>query len=259
MTLLNSFQSVFRPNLFAGQTVLVTGGGSGIGRCTAHELASLGAHVVLVGRNPDKLSATAQEIIGDGGQASWHSTDIRREGDVQAMVAQVVQQHGRIHGLVNNAGGQYISPLSKTSAKGWQAVIDTNLTGAFRTVKRASKGMLKARFGRIILISSVVGLYGSAGQVNYSASKSALVGMARALGDRCPQIGRCRIRFELAGQLGVFMTWELPVPHDPFAFTGNGVQPEVNEHPNLGVAPPRNASFSLISGADDCVDGGRRW
>ena len=85
------YQSVFAPGLLQGQVILVTGGGSGIGRCTAHELASLGAHVVLVGRNSDKLSAAAQEIVGDGGQASWHSCDIRREGDVQAMVAQVGQ------------------------------------------------------------------------------------------------------------------------------------------------------------------------
>ncbi|MDP4922843.1 MAG: SDR family NAD(P)-dependent oxidoreductase, partial [Limnohabitans sp.] len=127
----STYQSVFTPGLLAGQVIVVTGGGSGIGRCTAHELASLGAHVVLVGRNPDKLTATAQEIVGDGGQASWHSCDIRREEDVKSMIAQVVQQHGRIHGLVNNAGGQYISPLAKTSAKGWQAVIDTNLTGGF--------------------------------------------------------------------------------------------------------------------------------
>ena len=125
------YQSVFAPDLLRGQVILVTGGGSGIGRCTAHELACLGAHVVLVGRNQDKLSTTTQEIVGDGGQASWHGCDIRREDDVKALVAQVLQQHGRIHGLVNNAGGQYISPLAHTSAKGWQAVIDTNLTGGF--------------------------------------------------------------------------------------------------------------------------------
>ena len=118
MTTPTPYRSVFAPGLLKGQVILVTGGGSGIGRCTAHELASLGAHVVLVGRNPDKLTATVQEITGDGGQASWHSCDIRREDDVKAMIAQVVQQHGRIHGLVNNAGGQYISPVAKISAKG---------------------------------------------------------------------------------------------------------------------------------------------
>jgi citronellol/citronellal dehydrogenase len=78
MTPSTPYRSVFAPGLLTGQVILVTGGGSGIGRCTAHELANLGAHVVLVGRNPDKLTATTQEITGDGGQASWHSCDIRR-------------------------------------------------------------------------------------------------------------------------------------------------------------------------------------
>ena len=146
------YRSVFTPGLLQGQVIMVTGGGSGIGRCTAHELASLGAHVVLVGRNTDKLTATAQEITGDGGQASWHSTDIRREDDVKALVAQVVQQHGRIHGLVNNAGGQYISPLASTSAKGWQAVIDTNLTGGFLVARECFNQSMQAHGGAVVNI-----------------------------------------------------------------------------------------------------------
>ena len=111
-----TYRSVFVPGLFAGRTVVVTGGGSGIGRCTAHELAALGAHVVLVGRNTDKLTATAAEIAEDGGQASWHSCDIRNEEAVKAMVAGIVAARGRIDALVNNAGGQYITPLEKMSA-----------------------------------------------------------------------------------------------------------------------------------------------
>jgi citronellol/citronellal dehydrogenase len=150
---------------------LVTGGGSGIGRCTAHELASLGAHVVLVGRNPDKLTATTQEITGDGGQASWHSCDIRREGDVQAMVAQVVQQHGRIHGLVNNAGGQYISPLAKTSAKGWQAVIDTNLTGGFLVARECFNQSMQAHGGAVVNI--VADMWGSMPGMGHSGAARA--------------------------------------------------------------------------------------
>ncbi|MBW8317680.1 MAG: SDR family NAD(P)-dependent oxidoreductase, partial [Hydrogenophaga sp.] len=80
------YRSVFAPCLLAGQVVLVTGGGSGIGRCTAHELASLGAHVVLVGRKPDKLQTTATEIVADGGRASFHACDIRQEDAVRHMV-----------------------------------------------------------------------------------------------------------------------------------------------------------------------------
>jgi citronellol/citronellal dehydrogenase len=165
------YRSVFTPGLLTGQVIMVTGGGSGIGRCTAHELASLGAHVVLVGRNPDKLTATAQEITGDGGQASWHSCDIRREGDVQAMVAQVVQQHGRIHGLVNNAGGQYISPLAKTSAKGWQAVIDTNLTGGFLVARECFNQSMNTHGGAVVNI--VADMWGSMPGMGHSGAARA--------------------------------------------------------------------------------------
>jgi citronellol/citronellal dehydrogenase len=171
MTTTTPYRSVFAPGLLKGQVILVTGGGSGIGRCTAHELASLGAHVVLVGRNPDKLTATAQEITGDGGQASWHSCDIRREGDVQAMVAQVVQQHGRIHGLVNNAGGQYISPLAKTSAKGWQAVIDTNLTGGFLVARECFNQSMQAHGGAVVNI--VADMWGSMPGMGHSGAARA--------------------------------------------------------------------------------------
>lgn len=171
MNAVTPYQSVFAPGLLRGQVILVTGGGSGIGRCTAHELASLGAHVVLVGRNPEKLSNTAQEITGDGGQASWHSCDIRREGDVQTMVAQVVQQHGRIHGLVNNAGGQYISPLAKTSAKGWQAVIDTNLTGGFLVARECFNQSMQQHGGAVVNI--VADMWGSMPGMGHSGAARA--------------------------------------------------------------------------------------
>jgi citronellol/citronellal dehydrogenase len=167
----STYQSVFNPGLLAGQVILVTGGGSGIGRCNAHELASLGAHVVLVGRNPEKLANTAQEIVGDGGQSSWHSCDIRREDDVKAMVAQVVQQHGRIHGLVNNAGGQYISPLAKTSAKGWQAVIDTNLTGGFLVARECFNQSMNTHGGAVVNI--VADMWGSMPGMGHSGAARA--------------------------------------------------------------------------------------
>src|SRR5512144_354288 len=97
------YQSEFRPGLFAGQTVIVTGGGSGIGRCTAHELASLGAHVALIGRTPEKLEGVRAEIEADGGSASAHPCDIRDEVQVAATVDAVLALRGRIDGLVNNA------------------------------------------------------------------------------------------------------------------------------------------------------------
>ena len=112
------YESVFRPGLYAGQRIVVTGGGSGIGRCTAHELAALGAHVALVGRNPDKLLVVANEIEQAGGvRPSTHVCDIRVEAEVHATVADVLQSGAPIHALVNNAGGQFMSPMEKISAR----------------------------------------------------------------------------------------------------------------------------------------------
>ncbi len=126
-----SYQSIFKPGLFSGQTIIVTGGGSGIGRCTAHELAALGATVAIVGRKPEKLDAVKAEIEAAGGQVSTHVCDIREEAQVKATVEAVLAQHGRIDGLVNNAGGQFPSPLAEISAKGWDTVVRNNLTGGF--------------------------------------------------------------------------------------------------------------------------------
>lgn len=163
-----SYRSVFRDGLFAGRVVMVTGGGSGIGRCTAHELARLGAMVVLVGRNPEKLQATAIEIAEDGGQASFHVCDIRSEEGVKAMVAETVQAHGRIDGLVNNAGGQYITPLEKISAKGWQAVIDTNLTGGFLVARECYLQSMAAHGGAVVNI--VADMWGSMPGMGHSGA-----------------------------------------------------------------------------------------
>jgi citronellol/citronellal dehydrogenase len=152
MTYPSHYRSVFAPGLFAHKVVLVTGGGSGIGRCTAHELASLGAHVVLVGRKLDKLHGVAGEIVADGGRASFHACDIRDEEAVQNTVQAVMAVHGRIDALVNNAGGQYISPLEQISAKGWDAVLATNLTGGFLVARECYLQSMQAHGGAIVNI-----------------------------------------------------------------------------------------------------------
>lgn len=147
-----SYRSVFRPDLFAGQTHIVTGGGSGIGRCTAHELASLGAHVVLVGRSVERLEKTVAEIVEDGGSASYVSLDIREEQAVKDAVAQVLAERGAIHGLVNNAGGQFPSPLMHISKKGWDAVVNSNLTGGFLFAREVFNQYMLANGGSIVNI-----------------------------------------------------------------------------------------------------------
>src|SRR2546429_3852646 len=126
-----SYRSVFKPGLFEGQTVIVTGGGSGIGRCTAHEIAALGAHVVITGRKPDKLATVKSEIEASGGSCETHAFDIREEAQVKDAIAKVVAANGRIHGLFNNAGGQFPSPAARLSAKGLDVVVRNHLTGGF--------------------------------------------------------------------------------------------------------------------------------
>jgi len=128
---MSDYRSIFAPDLMRGQVALVTGGGSGIGRCTAHELAALGAAVAIVGRNADKLATVQGEIEDAGGVCSTRVCDIREEPQVQSTVAAVLERHGRIDALVNNAGGQFQAPLSAISAKGWDTVVRNNLTGGF--------------------------------------------------------------------------------------------------------------------------------
>ncbi len=144
------YASVFRPGLFSGQLVWVTGGGSGIGRCVAHELASLGATVVISGRTPSKLDAVAAEITEDGGVCHTTAFDIRDEEAVKTAVAAVVAQHGAVAGLVNNAGGQFPAPLMAISKKGFDAVVANNLTGGFLMMRELFNQCMQAHGGAVV-------------------------------------------------------------------------------------------------------------
>ena len=148
----STYRSIFCPALFAGQVVIVTGGGSGIGRCTAHELASLGAALALIGRRPDKLASVAREIADDGGTATTYPCDIRDEEQVKATVSRILAVHGRLDGLVNNAGGQFPSPLASISQKGWDAVVRNNLTGGFLMARECFVQCMRENGGSIVNI-----------------------------------------------------------------------------------------------------------
>ena len=144
------YHSIFRPGLFEGQTIIVTGGGSGIGRVVAHELASLGAHIVLAARNLEKLETVRDEIAAAGGNAAAYVCNIRVEEQIAALFDGVVAERGAIHGLVNNAGGQFLSPAEHISQKGWQAVIETNLTGTFLMCREAFNRYMGQHGGAIV-------------------------------------------------------------------------------------------------------------
>ena len=165
------YGSVFAPGLFAGKVVVVTGGGSGIGRCTAHELAALGATVALVGRKVEKLQKVAAEIAEDGGKASFQACDIRQEDAVKQTVAAIVAEHGRIDGLVNNAGGQFMTPLEAISAKGWEAVVNTNLTGGFLMARECYLQSMNKTGGAIVNI--VADMWGSMPGMGHSGAARA--------------------------------------------------------------------------------------
>ena len=152
------------------RVVLVTGGSKGIGRAIAEAFRDAGYRVAATYRS----GGVPEGVLGV-------PCDITDQGQVDQAFAQVEGELGPVEVLIANAGVTKDTLLMRMTDDDWQSVIDTNLTGTFRVVRRASRSMMRARFGRIILISSVVGLLGSPGQINYSSSKSALVGMARSL------------------------------------------------------------------------------
>ncbi|MDH0141762.1 SDR family oxidoreductase [Aquipseudomonas alcaligenes] len=185
-----AYDSVFKPGLFAGQTILVTGGGSGIGRCVAHELAYLGAHVVLVGRKLEKLESTCAEIVEDGGSASFKVCDIREEDAVKAMVAQVLAERERIHHLVNNAGGQFPAPLISINQKGFETVVRTNLVGGFLVAREVFTQSLCKHGGSIV--NMLADMWG--GMPGMGHSGAARAGMENFTKTAAFEWGHCNVR-----------------------------------------------------------------
>lgn len=145
------YKSVFRSDLFTGKNIIVTGGGSGIGRCAAHELASLGAEISLVGRTEQKLLNVKEEIYDmSKGTVQAFACDIRDEQGVRKTVTDILQRFGRVDALVNNAGGQYIASLENITFRGWDAVISTNLTGGFLMARECYTQWMREHGGAIV-------------------------------------------------------------------------------------------------------------
>ena len=179
MTTSSHYDSICRPGLFQGQIHVVTGGGSGIGRCVAHELAALGATVVITGRTQEKLDKVAAEIREDGGQVDTAAFDIRDEEQVKAAVARIVTTHGRIHGLVNNAGGQFPAPMEMISKRGFEAVVANNLTGGFLMAREVFNQSLSKHGGGAIVNMAADMWNGMAGMAHSGAARAGMVNLTK--------------------------------------------------------------------------------
>ena len=164
-----------------GKIALVTGASQGIGRACALELARAGTTVALAARNIEKLAAVAAEISAEGGTAKSYALDVSSEESIKAAAKAVLADHGSVHILVNNAGITKDGLALRMKLADFDDVLRTNLTGAFLLTQAVISSMMKARWGRVINITSVVGETGAAGQANYAASKAGLIGLTKSL------------------------------------------------------------------------------
>ncbi len=162
----------------SGKVALVTGSTRGIGRAIAETLAGAGAQVAVVGRDLPRAEAAAAEI---GRGARGFACDVSDTAQVSTLVSDVEAAFGTLDILVNNAGLTRDNVIMRLKDEDWDAVIDANLRGAFASIRAASRGMMKRRSGRIINISSVVGVIGNRGQANYAASKAGLIGLTKSV------------------------------------------------------------------------------
>ena len=164
-----------------GKIALVTGASQGIGRACALELAAQGATVALAARNVEKLEAVAAEIAAAGGTAKAYALDVSSEDSIKSGAKSVLADHGAVHILVNNAGITKDGLALRMKLADFDDVLRTNLTGAFLLTQAVISSMMKARWGRVLNITSVVGETGAAGQANYAASKAGLIGLTKSL------------------------------------------------------------------------------
>jgi 3-oxoacyl-[acyl-carrier protein] reductase len=165
----------------SGQTAVVTGASQGLGKAIATALAAAGAKVACVARSADKLAETVSAITSAGGQAEAFPCDVKESAAVDALIDGLAEKWGKIDILVNNAGVTRDTLLPRMSDQDWDDVINTNLRGSFLFARACSRHMMRARYGRVINISSVSGLMGNAGQTNYSASKAGIIGFTRSM------------------------------------------------------------------------------
>ena len=167
--------------VLAGQVAIVTGGASGIGRAIVDALAGAGATVAIVARGLERAQAAAAEVTAQGGAAYAYAADVVDETQVNAAFDAILKAHGRLDILVNNSGVTRDGLIMRMSDAQWDEVVDTNLKGVFHCCRAAARALLKQKSGRIVNITSVVGVMGNPGQANYVASKAGVIGLTKAL------------------------------------------------------------------------------
>jgi 3-oxoacyl-[acyl-carrier protein] reductase len=167
--------------LLENKIALVTGAGRGIGRAVALKLASQGADVICCSRTAQNAQQVATDVQAAGRKAWHYAVDVANAEEVGKITEQALKESGRIDVLVNNAGITKDDLVMRMSTEAWDAVLDTNLKGAFHWIKSLSRAFLKQRSGRIINMTSVIGLIGNAGQANYAASKAGLIGLTKSV------------------------------------------------------------------------------
>ena len=165
----------------SNKTALVTGASQGIGETIAIEMAKSGATVFCLARNKEALDTTIKKITENGGKATAFSCDISNNDDFKSIILNIVKEYGSIDILVNNAGITKDNLLMRMSDDQWDDVLNINLKGSFTCIRSVIKHMMKKKFGRIINITSIVGITGNAGQANYAASKSGLIGLTKSI------------------------------------------------------------------------------
>lgn len=192
------------------KVALVTGGSRGIGKACAIELAKAGCDVVInYAGNVDAANQTIEELKALGSNSEAYKFDVSNQAEVDESIAKIIEKYGRIDVLVNNAGITRDDLFIRMDADKWNAVINTNLTSAFYVSKPVVKLMMKQRSGAIVNMSSVVGLYGNAGQANYSAAKAGLIGYTKSLAKELGSRG-IRVNAVCPGFIATDMTKNLP-------------------------------------------------
>ncbi len=192
-----------------GKTALVTGSARGIGRAIAEKLASRGAHVVISDVLADEAEKTAKEMTAEGYTAMSIACDITRADDIERMMKAILEKFDTLDIVVNNAGVTRDGLLIRQTPDSWDMVMNVNLKGAFLVTQAASRIMMKARAGKIVNISSVVGLMGNAGQTNYAASKAGLIGFTKSCAKELAGRG-VTVNAVAPGYIATQMTEELP-------------------------------------------------